>query len=214
MLLFRGNSTHFCTVCQENDLDTLYHRLTCGHVLHFTCAYDMMIHGRHYTCPICREDVVMEWLQDYEAFVQNEAESRGERQLLLTRISQVRLRHAEQNRAQVQQVPPDEPPPLAPAREEIFEIDSEGNWVLQIGQDQQILPIEPQNQQFEQLLPVRAEQIEHRQPSSLIPDRRAANRRRQERIRREQERDRALINRADERDADDEQMSSSSSSNE
>ena len=194
--------------------------------MHFACTYRMVIHGRHFYCPICRDDFVMEWLNEYEHYIFNEAEIQNERQLLLTRIGQLRLRAAEQNRIAeqnqnallnlpIQNMPDEEPPPLVPPREEIFEIDADGNWILQLGPDIPVVIDEAQVADADESLndmiaqPLPPQPRLQRPPSSLIPNRREANRRRQERLRNEQ---RMLQqNQETDRDADDEHRSSASS---
>ena len=150
MRLFQGNADHFCPVCQENADNMLYHRLRCGHELHFDCVYQMVIHGRHYQCPMCRDEFTEDWIREYESFIQNEADSRNENQLLQTRKSHLRehWNRMRQNDMANQEFQPAmiEPPPLVPQpQEEVFHIDDQGNWVLQIGPDENFAPMNPQD---------------------------------------------------------------------
>ena len=177
-----------------------------------------------YQCPLCRDEFTQDWFQRYEPFIYNEADSRNERQLLLTRRSQLGERWQELERANNPQNDRDEPPLLvAQPQEEIFEIDDQGNWVLQIGPDENLIPIQ-QNQNVDDFAlwrpdtPPPEAPAEHAQMlgpsnhSSLIPDRRAAARRRQERARQERTRQNQVLRAEnDDEDADDENETTSGS---
>ena len=210
MNLFKGSQENFCSICQQDDHEEQYHTLRCGHQLHFNCVYTMVVDGRHYECPNCRNNFTEHWVNSYEAFIYNEADNRNERQRWLTRLGQLRELWARQRQAMLPPFPhsPMNTPPQGghqndfqieavghPPIEE-FMIDQDGNWVLQLGQEENIPPLVPVP------APTAHRQIFHG-AQSLIPDRRASVRRRQQRLQ-----DRTNLS---ERDADDERQSSSSS---
>ena len=182
-----------CTVCLDDAADLEYHVLQCGHGFHFDCIYSMVIHGRHYKCPNCRLEFTESWFEGFDFFIKREADRRNEGQLIKTRISQLRQRWVlvqqgldpddiQERQLQVEQ---NSPPPLTPQ-------------VLAQEEDDGLMMI-LQSQQAEN-----RNRGQYPAPSSLIPDRRSAARRRQ----------RQLLSTASdqiERDADDEQETSSSS---
>ena len=225
MNLFRGSPDNFCTICQENGPDEHYHTLSCGHQIHFSCCYQMVVHGRIYTCPNCRVHFTEHWVQNYEVFIYNEADRLNERQIWMTRLGQLRdiWRRAQSPMANMNDnnnnfgfrhqplnTPPGTPPPLIQQNEADFMIDQDGNWVLPIGDDLDLEDILSQEQIQPDLAEVQPVRVQYDGPS-LIPDRRAAQRRRrqQQQLQRQQQGQQQPY---DTVEADDERESTSSSS--
>ena len=150
MFLFTGRPGNFCPICQEENHHEQYQTLQCGHQMHFGCVYDMVTAGRIYKCPVCRHDFSEHWVENFSVFIYNEADNRNERQLWLTRLGQMRNMWRDQHLVLQQNAqdhqPMNTPPPLNPIDEfivervehppiEEFEIDQDGNWILQLGND-------------------------------------------------------------------------------
>ena len=179
-----------CTICHDNDTESEYHVLKCGHGFHFECVYTMVIHGRHFKCPNCRMEFTEDWFEGYEVFINREAEIRNEKQLVQTRLSQLRGRWEQFKNGidpdtghRIQQPNHDSPPPLMPVDDE--NEDANGNWVVQVGPDMNLLDL---------LLDSDMNTEPPRQPvyqgPSLIPDRRAVARRRRQQQQQQQLRER------------------------
>ena len=187
MRLYQCKNT-FCTICREEGTDELFHQLSCKCAFHFNCIYSMVFHGRHYECPNCRNNFTKSWVEDFAVHIYNEADNRGERNLIENRISFLKDKwerdEAQLAREQATYPNMNTPPPLAPP--EPFVEDADGSWVVQLGDDIEINPIDAL------LGPSR-----YNGPS-LIPNRRAPRRHMQPT--------------RDDRDADDERVSSSQTS--
>jgi len=202
MRLFQSE-TEFCTICRDEKEKENFHRIGCNHAFHFECLFQMVFVGKIYQCPNCRHKFTEEWLETYSVFIYNEADKRNMRNAVENTISYLRREIWNQNeRARPVpdgHVPMDTPPRLVPP--EPFEEDAAGNWVVDLGHEEEINPIDALlDSDMNIRPPTPPEPIQyHYNGPSLIPNRRAHRRQRIQYI-------------FEDRDADDERRNSSQTS--
>lgn len=205
MRLFRSD-TEFCTICRDDQEKDNYHRLECNHTFHFDCLFQMVFFGKIYNCPNCRLDFTENWVENYSVYIYNEADKLNKRNAVENVISY--LRREVWNKNQSSWVAPEGHIPMdTPARNEPpepFQEDAQGNWVVQLDEDEEINPLDALLESDMNIRPTTPppELVPFRYTGpSLIPNRRI---RRQQRIEYVFE----------DRDADDERRNSSQTSSE